>query len=249
MRFIDYSLCMARWVTILSIGLAVHTANAQSVQPGQVGRPVSHEDTSQLHPVEPTVADRGPLTMPMRQMPLDLALPQGFDRVYQVPGDSGMFYRANGALYAVFDEGLYQKSKDVQRMTLAPAGVVYYIGKPDWRSIKGPSQFQAGSVMHETQRKNLAAEKVAMTNDEIDDSQSRKPEAESEPAAPPAPTEYAPTAADVAAWASQLPAGVDKSLIVGTGADVRPRLVADFFYRQERLSSIFRWAVNAKLPS
>ena len=52
------------------------------------------------HPVDPKVADRGVLTMPGRQMPYELAMPQGFDRVYSVPGQAGMFYRATEARVA-----------------------------------------------------------------------------------------------------------------------------------------------------
>ncbi len=111
-------------------------------------------DESMNTPVEATVADRGALTAQGRVMPFELAMPQGFDRVYAVPGRPGLFYRASGCLYAVFTEGEYKKSKEVRQITLAPANTRYYIGKPDWSTIVAPNDIPGGSVMAARERRD-----------------------------------------------------------------------------------------------
>ena len=262
------------------------------------------------HPVDPKVADRGVLTMAGRQMPYELAMPQGFDRVYSVPGQAGMFYRANGGLYLVFDQGEYKQDKKGKEYAMVPAGAVFYIGKPDWSRIVPKSKVAASAInsqqeirakaqlnssntaklatlsdtgtvsntgkrMDEVDPTSLAVEaesdlvvrarigtelpqvvgsevgygsgyarsiaktnSVATTSDETDASatdamgdsnlngfQSQSP--------------------DAAAWAGTLPRGVDRSFLVGTGADVRPRFMVDFIYRQERLSKLFLLAASS----
>ena len=262
------------------------------------------------HPVDPKVADRGVLTMAGRQMPYELAMPQGFDRVYSVPGQAGMFYRANGGLYLVFDQGEYKQDKKGKEYAMVPAGAVFYIGKPDWSRIVPKSKVAASAInsqqeirakaqlnssntaklatlsdtgtvsntgkrMDEVDPTSLAVQaesdlvvrarigtelpqvsgsevgygsgytrsiaktnSVATTSDETDASatdamgdsnlngfQSQSP--------------------DAAAWAGTLPRGVDRSFLVGTGADVRPRFMVDFIYRQERLSKLFLLAASS----
>lgn len=251
-------------IAALGIASAVHAQSASAPRVAPIA-----EQTQAPQPVEPAVADSGVLTMPTRQMPIDLAQPQGFDRVYQVPGDSGLFYRANGGLYAVFEQGLYGQTQEGSRVALAPAGLVYYIGKPDWSRLSGPSRHRAGSVVHEQQRQNVASALSASESDSQERNAQRSSEHQAEtggetkaadgsadasgaqvdPAVADAAAQYAPAAADAAAWAMQIPAGVDRSMIVGSGVDVRPRFIADFFYRQERLSSLFRFAVNANQDS
>ncbi|MSR70226.1 MAG: hypothetical protein EXS17_07770 [Phycisphaerales bacterium] len=243
-------------------------------------------DESINTPVEATIADRGALNMPGRGMPYELAMPQGFDRVYAVPGRPGLFYRASGGLYAVFTEGEYKRSKQVRRMTLVPANTRYYIGKPDWATIVSPSDTAGGSVMAARER---AAEesaapneiaRVAQRSDEIDANVGRPAPERSDvvyapigkelPAVPgneagfgggsarpstatdakvgEKASEFVASEPDVAAWMGVLPVGVNRALIVGEGGDVRPRMVADFLYRQQRLAQLMQRATSGASP-
>lgn len=87
--------------------------------------------------VDSTVADRHSLSQSLRMMPVDLS-PHGFERVYEVPGRDDLLMRSNGALYAVFSQSTY--GRDPKRGTtrvLIPASTVFYIGQPDFSSIRG----------------------------------------------------------------------------------------------------------------
>jgi hypothetical protein len=262
------------------------------------------------HPVDPKVADRGVLTMAGRQMPYELAMPQGFDRVYSVPGQAGMFYRANGGLYLVFDQGEYKQDKKGKEYAMVPAGAVFYIGKPDWSRIVPKSKVAASAInsqqeirakaqlnssnaaklatlsdtgtvsntgkrMDEVDPTSLAVQaesdlvvrarigtelpqvvgsevgygsgyarsiakttSVATTSDETDAS-------ETDAMGDSNSNEFQSKSPDAAAWAGTLPGGVDRSFLVGKGADVRPRILVDFIYRQERLSKLFLRAASS----
>ena len=285
-------------------------ASAQTPLPGEQDHSTRDVDTSMNHPVDPKVADRGVLTMPGRQMPYELALPQGFDRVYSVPGQAGMFYRANGGLYLVFDQGEYKQDKKGKEYAMVPAGAVFYIGKPDWSRIVPKSKVAASAInsqqeiraktqlnssnaaklatlsdtgtvsntgkrMDEVDPTSLAVQaesdlvvrarigtelpqvagsevgygsgyarsiakttSVATTSDETDAS-------ETDAMGDSNSNEFQSKSPDAAAWAGTLPGGVDRSFLVGTGADVRPRILVDFIYRQERLSKLFLRAASS----
>ena len=285
-------------------------ASAQTPLPGEQDHSTRDVDTSMNHPVDPKVADRGVLTMAGRQMPYELAMPQGFDRVYSVPGQAGMFYRANGGLYLVFDQGEYKQDKKGKEYAMVPAGAVFYIGKPDWSRIVPKSKVAASAInsqqeirakaqlnssntaklatlsdtgtvsntgkrMDEVDPTSLAVEaesdlvvrarigtelpqvvgsevgygsgyarsiaktnSVATTSDETDASE-RDAMGDSNS------NEFQSKSPDAAAWAGTLPGGVDRSFLVGKGADVRPRILVDFIYRQERLSKLFLRAASS----
>jgi hypothetical protein len=86
--------------------------------------------------VDPTVADRHSLSESLRVMPVDLS-PHGFDRVYAVPGRDDLLMRTNGALYAVFSQSIYGRDpKKGTTRVLIPASTIFYIGKPDFSSIR-----------------------------------------------------------------------------------------------------------------
>ena len=88
-------------------------------------------------PVDSTVADRNSLSGSLRVMPVDLS-PHGFERVYSVPGRDDLLMRSNGALYAVFSQSLYGRDpKRGSTRILIPAATVFYIGRPDFSSIRG----------------------------------------------------------------------------------------------------------------
>jgi len=131
----------------LCVALSVH---AQRNAPMQQNHSTRDVDTSMNYPAEQRVADRGGLCTSPRQMPMELAEPQGFDRLYEVPGKSGMFYRANGGLFLVFERGTYAQVQDKQKriwtIPTVPPGGQYYIGKPDWSSIRRIGVLPAGSV-------------------------------------------------------------------------------------------------------
>lgn len=90
-----------------------------------------------MQPVEPGVADRGALTESLREMPITLRVPGAFENVYPVPGRPGLFFRAQGALYMVFDEATYRFYKGTNYVTIPP-GAVFYVGRPDWSTIPTP---------------------------------------------------------------------------------------------------------------
>ncbi len=273
-------LSMRLCLFILVITAFAATAAAQTPVEGRADLSTITVDESMNTPVEATVADRGALNMPGRGMPYELAMPQGFDRVYAVPGRPGLFYRASGALYAVFTEGEYKRSKLVKQMTLAPASTRYYIGKPDWATIQAPNDAAGGSVMAareraaESEGNRTPIARAAERSDAIDANEGRpNPErndviraplgtelpivrandvgfgggsaratASSDTKPNASVSEFVPAAPDLAAWMGVLPTGVNRSLIVGEGADVRPRMVADFLYRQQRLTQLMQRA-------
>lgn len=170
---INRRLILTTCTTLCSCALS---ASAQTQVPGQQDHSTRDVDTSSNHPVDPKVADRGVLTMPGRQMPYELAMPQGFDRVYSVPGQAGMFYRANGGLFLVFDQGEYKQDKKGNEYAMVPAGAVYYIGKPDWSRIVRKSKVAAGAIGSQQDirvRSELASAKdpsSAKRQDEVDTS-------------------------------------------------------------------------------
>lgn len=265
----------------------VETASAQTPVPGQIDHSTREVDTSLNHPVEPKVADRSALTMPGRSMPYELAMPQGFDRVYAVPGKAGMFYRASGALYVVFSQGEYKQVKKGSEYAMVPSGAVFYIGKPDWSKIIRISDVAAGSINSQQEIRNrgqfvsnpaaIATKIEGKINAEIDPANaaidakrdlavhvplggklpvvsgndvgfgggSARPNSATDSIADPKSAEFSSKAPDTAAWAGTLPHGVDRSFLVGDGASVRPRILVDFIYRQERLSQLFLRANNS----
>jgi hypothetical protein len=110
-----------------------------NMQPKRVEGPAATSAESardQRTVVDPTVGDRHSLSESLRVMPVDLS-PHGFDRVYAVPGRDDLLMRTNGALYAVFSQSIYGRDpKKGTTRVLIPASTVFYIGKPDFSSIR-----------------------------------------------------------------------------------------------------------------
>lgn len=104
-------------------------------QPTRVSGPAP--SSSQVpQQVDPSSADRNSLSGSLRVMPVDLS-PHGFERVYSVPGRDDLLMRSNGALYAVFSQSVY--SRDPRKGNLRvmiPASTVFYIGKPNFATIR-----------------------------------------------------------------------------------------------------------------
>lgn len=81
-----------------------------------------------LDPVDPGVADTGPLSVSERLMPADLRVPTAFERVYRLTGkQDGRFARVSGAITAVFPRSQYVRTEygDVPEI---PTGTIFYIG-------------------------------------------------------------------------------------------------------------------------
>jgi len=104
------------------------------------GRPGHGSWSRMMHrPLDQGVADRGALSESFRSFSVDLAVPMDFRQLFAVPshdGNGGIdgatsgFYRAQGAIHAVFPESAY-RSQGGFEMPLIPAGTVFHIGAPD----------------------------------------------------------------------------------------------------------------------
>ena len=121
-------------------GLAVAMAAASAALPSDVHAQSPARDPNafdQSPRVVDQVGDRHSLSHSLRVMPVDLS-PHGFERVYAVPGRDDLLMRTNGALYAVFDQSTY--ARDPQKRgalrAVIPAATVFYIGRPDFRTIR-----------------------------------------------------------------------------------------------------------------
>jgi hypothetical protein len=134
--------------------------------------PASGQDTTVMQPVDPGVADRGALAESLREMPMTLRVPGAFENVYPVPGRPGLFFRAQGALYMVFDEATYRFYKGTRYVTIPP-GAVFYVGRPDWSTIPTP-WFRGADADDSSQRGTQptgsggAAPLQAQVNSEVD---------------------------------------------------------------------------------
>lgn len=121
-------------------GLAVWIASASAALPSAASAQSPARDpgaVDQSPRVVDQVGDRHSLSHSLRVMPVDLS-PHGFERVYAVPGRDDLLMRTNGALYAVFDQSTY--TRDPQKRgalrAVIPAATVFYIGRPDFRTIR-----------------------------------------------------------------------------------------------------------------
>lgn len=245
-----------------------------------------------MQPVEAGVADRGSLTESLRQMPMTLRMPGAFENVYPVPGRPGLFFRAQGALYAVFDEATYRMYRGTNLATIPP-GSVFYVGKPDWSRIPmpwfrpagtndAPPVAEAGAAVSplmldgdidaeidpagQSPSKLRADGRVPVRRAEVGGDLGRVPgsragfggsprdadalsDAERASALRSADERVrdaaASSAPDAAAMAGVVPSGVSRDMIVGSGADVRPRIVGDGTYRQQRLTQLMLQAVRS----
>lgn len=107
--------------------------------------------------VEQGVADRDSLGRSLRVQSVDLS-PHGFERVYQVPGRDDLLMRTNGALYAVFTQSSYARDPKVKTALRAvvPAATVFYIGRPDFRTIRSSGVRDLSFAVNDAPRKAAA---------------------------------------------------------------------------------------------
>lgn len=84
-------------------------------------------------PVVEGTSDVSPLADSLELRPIDLRLPSGFDRVYEVPtGEGSLFARIDGGLTAVFPRSEYTATP-YGAVAEVPAGTVWVIGQtPRW---------------------------------------------------------------------------------------------------------------------
>jgi hypothetical protein len=88
----------------------------------------SQTEAPTLKPVDPGVADVGPLSGAGRVLPKDLRQPANFDRVYEVELDGKRYFvRAHGGVYAVFPRSDYVQTRRGVA-PIVPAGTVYHLG-------------------------------------------------------------------------------------------------------------------------
>ena len=106
-------------------------AGPGQIPPASVGSPVvSDFDPLEvrridLHAVEQTISDRGPLDASLRWIPSGLRLPTAYDQVYRREG--GGFWRANGGLVATFNQSVYLPTRGGMSADI-PASTIFVIG-------------------------------------------------------------------------------------------------------------------------
>lgn len=135
---------------------AMTPQRVSSTQP----RPATRFDAYEV--VDPTVADRNTLGTSFRMFAVDLS-PSGFRNVYKVPGHDDLLMRADGGLYAVFEQATYRRAQDKETKQYftkptTPASTTYYIGRPNWARMRGTGVRDL-SFRRETNQTPIAASK------------------------------------------------------------------------------------------
>ena len=89
-----------------------------------------------LVPIDQGVTDRSATATSLRIQPVELSQSTNFQKLFGIAGRPDLFVRSQGGLFAVFDQGSYRK---VQGRTFIqwPAGTVYYIGQPNFYTLRG----------------------------------------------------------------------------------------------------------------
>jgi len=96
---------------------------------GHADQELRYQGLEGLQPLDARVEDVSILSASLRVESAGLAKPSGFDAVYRVPGDSGKLMRVNGALFAVFDQSVYQSYQGRSYVDVPPS-TVFHIGPP-----------------------------------------------------------------------------------------------------------------------
>jgi hypothetical protein len=115
-------------------GSATGATNAPAPNPADRGNAAAGTLHAPLRAVDQGRDDIGGLATSFRMEPLDLRLPTGFGRVYEVPGEDsdapgGRLMRGNGALFAIFPRSTYRFDSNGPRASVPP-GTVFSIGMP-----------------------------------------------------------------------------------------------------------------------
>ncbi|MEM7628533.1 MAG: hypothetical protein AAF356_03825 [Planctomycetota bacterium] len=113
----------------------------------------------ELELVDQGLSDVGPLGTSLRQVPLDLRLPSGFDRVYELPGRSisgeRRFARFDGGVAALFARSDYLATANGP-LALIPPGTVFVIGGSD-DLLTGGAAARRASDLGRSRRLDLRA--------------------------------------------------------------------------------------------
>ena len=96
-----------------------------------VRHPLLGQEAVEFDPVEASVADVSVLATSLRIEDPGLAPGTGFKQVYQVPGSTSAHFRANGGLFAVFDQSVYLSWNGFSFPEVPPS-TTFYIGAPDF---------------------------------------------------------------------------------------------------------------------
>ncbi|HWB19065.1 MAG TPA: hypothetical protein VG711_02105, partial [Phycisphaerales bacterium] len=107
------------------VGFSDGRAMAQQVSDTHIPNASHSQD---LKEVDQGFGDEGPLRTSLRDFSVDLRLPTGFQKVYQVPGREDELMRVSGGLIAVFPRSVYATGRGGGQLPLIPPGTVYYIG-------------------------------------------------------------------------------------------------------------------------
>ena len=111
--------------------------------------PASAQDPDRFEPVESGVEDVSVLSTSLRVQQPGLDPGTGFDSVYRVPGQADRYFRANGALFAVFDQSVYRSWNGVGVPEVPPSttfhiGVPQFLADPVRASLDGTAPAGAG---------------------------------------------------------------------------------------------------------
>lgn len=100
---------------------------AASITAGVLSGLASPGVAQELERVEEIWGDAGPLNESLRQLPLDMRRPSGFEHLYRVPGSQNLLTRMDGSLAAVFPRSVYSSSASGV-VPVIPPGTVFYVG-------------------------------------------------------------------------------------------------------------------------
>ena len=106
--------------------------------------PAPAQDPGRFEPVESGVEDVSVLSTSLRVQQPGLDPGTGFDSVYRVPGQSDRYFRANGALFAVFDQSVYRSWNGVG-VPEVPPSTTFHIGIPQFLADPARTSFDGGA--------------------------------------------------------------------------------------------------------
>ena len=100
--------------------------------------PAPAQDPGRFEPVESGVEDVSVLSTSLRVQQPGLDPGTGFDSVYRVPGRPDRYFRASGALFAVFDQSVYRSWNGVG-VPEVPPSTTFHIGVPQFLADPVPA--------------------------------------------------------------------------------------------------------------
>ncbi len=89
-----------------------------------------------LVPIDQGVTDRSATATSLSIQPVELSQSTNFQKLFGIAGRPDLFVRSQGGLFAVFDQGSYRNEQGTTFIQW-PAGTVYYIGQPNFYTMRG----------------------------------------------------------------------------------------------------------------